>query len=1326
MAFSSPLPTPLAAGTVVADRFTLQRLAGRGGMGVVYQAHDAVSGRAVALKLLHPSSDSDLCLRFTREAEVLYRLRHPGIVSYVAHGLAREGLPFLAMEWLEGEDLARRLARQPLSLSETLLLMRRCAAALSAAHAQGIIHRDLKPTNLYLPCGRVEDVVLLDFGLARIATPSLPPLTADMAVLGTPGYMAPEQATSQQDISPAADIFSLGCVLYECLTGQTPFRAPHLAAVLAKILFSEPVPLRTVRPELPTSLQPLLNQMLAKDPRQRLADGLQLEQALDEMQTPQELPPPNLSASPAPVAMTNAEQQLVSLLLATSAKIRGEGSTIATDETDQLRAQLESLLQELRTRGAKASLLADGSLLATILLERGTATDQAALAALCALSVKERWPDSLVVLTTGLSLRDKPVPTGEVMDRAGEFLRRMEGPQASTAQVIVDETTAGLLDPRFEFDRSRTGTFRLKAERLRADESRPLLGRPTPCVGREQELILLEMAFSSSVEDSAARALLVTAPAGTGKSRLRHEFLRRLERRDPSPLVLLGRGDPMNANSAYGLLGNAVRQLCGVVDGEPLEVRRAKLAERISRHLPPKQAQDTVEFLGELCGVHFPLEQSPRLRAAREDPRAMSLQVTQAMVTLLRAEAALKPVLLVLEDLHWSDVPSVRLVDEVLRELSESPLVVLALARPEARELFPRLWPQHLQEVQLRGLSQKASTLLVHEVLGAQVSPAAVARIVEQAAGNALFLEELIRGVADGHGAETPGTVLAMLQSRLQRLEPGARRVLLAGCIFGRTFWAGGVKALLDEELSAEELERRLRRVTELEVVEHQKSSRFPTERQYRFRHALVRDAAYSLVPNTLQSMGHRMAGAWLEKVGEQDPLVLAEHYQLGQDKEKAAFFFIRAGEQLFERQDLPGAQRCLEAALACEPRDDSLIMARALDVAISFWRQDFRRSYAVGREVRSSLRPGSAAWGRVMGGLMLIGAQSGLHEEVATLGPIFLSASPDLDALPIYIEAACFLACMNTWCGLRPQAAAVLERMNEVTRPVPRLDGISQGWLDCASGYFDHFLDARPWRSRTWAQTGTQAFLEVNSDRNQTATRTLMGLTLTALGDVPSAIEVMHEGLAGAQRARQAYAITYTQTHLALVLVCSDDPAHHEEARQLALETLETEKVNVLQLGIAHLTLGKIAALRSHLAEAEARARKACEVLGLFRPYRLIARTTLSSVLLAQQRAAEARAEAALGVGELEQMGPPGATAVGMRLALVEACFAQADDATGDSALRQALECVHLRASDIPEAAARERFLTQVPENARVRELARQRWGSDASNQSTVPVTDA
>ncbi|HYO64452.1 MAG TPA: serine/threonine-protein kinase, partial [Archangium sp.] len=188
---SAPAPSSGSAqkGTVVAGRFTLEAEAGRGGMGTVYRAIDASTGRPVALKLLHSVASPQAAMRFNREAVLLEGLHHPAIVSYVAHGTLDNGQPYLAMEWLEGEDLTHRLLRQPLTLSEVVSLLRRAAEGLATAHRQGIVHRDLKPSNLFLRQGRLEEVVVLDFGLARhiLASQSM---TGSSTVLGTPAYMA--------------------------------------------------------------------------------------------------------------------------------------------------------------------------------------------------------------------------------------------------------------------------------------------------------------------------------------------------------------------------------------------------------------------------------------------------------------------------------------------------------------------------------------------------------------------------------------------------------------------------------------------------------------------------------------------------------------------------------------------------------------------------------------------------------------------------------------------------------------------------------------------------------------------------------------------------------------------------------------------------------------------------------------------------------------------------------------------------------------------------------------------------------------------------------
>jgi serine/threonine protein kinase len=235
---------------VVGGRFAIRRVAGTGGMGRVFEALDLLTGANVALKLMQDPSAPRELERFTTESETLAGLRHPGIVRYVAHGQTEAGEGYLAMEWLDGEDLRHRMEDRGLSISETLLLARQIADALAAAHKIGVIHRDLKPSNLFLVGADNGNLKIIDFGVARRSARGHG-MTQTGAQVGTPQYMAPEQARGEREIKPAADVFSLGCILYECLAGQPPFAADHIAALLAKILFEEARPLETVCPHVP-------------------------------------------------------------------------------------------------------------------------------------------------------------------------------------------------------------------------------------------------------------------------------------------------------------------------------------------------------------------------------------------------------------------------------------------------------------------------------------------------------------------------------------------------------------------------------------------------------------------------------------------------------------------------------------------------------------------------------------------------------------------------------------------------------------------------------------------------------------------------------------------------------------------------------------------------------------------------------------------------------------------------------------------------------------------------------------------------------------------
>ncbi len=258
----------MLVGTVVAERFRVEELAGKGGMGAVYRSSDLETNEPVAVKVLVREVAGEALDRFVREASILSTLRHPSVVRYVAHGRTTRDEPYLAMEWLAGETLAARLARGPLSVDETKALGAQVAGALGVAHDRGILHRDVKPQNLFLVAGTLELVKLLDFGLAKPSGGGHR-MTRTGTSVGTPAYMSPEQARGAKVIDDRADIFGLGATLFECLSGRPPFVAKDVPTLLGKILFEETPRVRTLRADVPAELDLLLARMLAKEPAQR-------------------------------------------------------------------------------------------------------------------------------------------------------------------------------------------------------------------------------------------------------------------------------------------------------------------------------------------------------------------------------------------------------------------------------------------------------------------------------------------------------------------------------------------------------------------------------------------------------------------------------------------------------------------------------------------------------------------------------------------------------------------------------------------------------------------------------------------------------------------------------------------------------------------------------------------------------------------------------------------------------------------------------------------------------------------------------------------------
>ncbi len=245
--------------------YRILRLLGQGGMGFVFHAEDAALRRPVALKVMRPEleQDEDGLERFLREARLMASIKHDHLVT--VYQVGQEGrLPYLAMELLQGESLDHWMKQsRKVSVSDVLRLSREIVSGLAVIHRHGLIHRDVKPANIWLesPGGRVK---ILDFGLARIAKDEAR-LTQPGMVLGTPAFMAPEQARGES-VDARGDLFSLGCILYELSSGTRPFEAPTTMAALTALAVKDPKPLHELRSSLPRDLSDLIMQLLAKDP----------------------------------------------------------------------------------------------------------------------------------------------------------------------------------------------------------------------------------------------------------------------------------------------------------------------------------------------------------------------------------------------------------------------------------------------------------------------------------------------------------------------------------------------------------------------------------------------------------------------------------------------------------------------------------------------------------------------------------------------------------------------------------------------------------------------------------------------------------------------------------------------------------------------------------------------------------------------------------------------------------------------------------------------------------------------------------------------------
>mgnify|MGYP001788052584 CR=1 FL=1 len=1245
-------------------------------MGAIWRARDRTTGDRVALKVLHFSTEKNR-VRFLREAHTLAGLEHEGIVRYIEHGTIDESTPFLVMEWLEGVPLSRIFKQGVLSLEQARRLGVSVCRTLAWAHDRGVVHRDLKPSNLLVLDDDFARVKLLDFGIARAG--GMPALTGAETMLGTPGYMAPEQARGDPNLDGRADLFSLGCVLYKVITGRAVFAGSDALAILAKVCF-EPAPrLRTIKPDVPEALDALIMRLLKKEPADRPTSAASVAEALLAMRFAAQLGVPRPSVS-AP-AISDRERRLISVV---ACKMPTD-----PDESDGLAmwsARLPQLHALVEPFGARLELLATGSAVAA-LWGRGSATDQAMLSARCALALRSAVPGAIVAIATGSGELSGHLPVGDVIETAAELLRR-----DATSGVRVDETTASLLESRFVMTVGTDGPVLVSERRISDAPAGSSLHHALSFVGRDRELERISEALASAAAGGSSCAVIVGA-AGVGKTRLVSESLR--GRRDLT--VIAGRGDPLRKRSALAPFKQALRSLFGVRTRDTHEAIKAKIDRGLASRMNEPTLTRTTAFLLELLGS--PLEiADERLRAARRDASIMYDQTARAITDVLIVESAARPTVLWLEDLHHIDSTSVVLISEVLRRVRS--LCVLVTARPEALLDFP-IFARHASQVELSPLDEDWCGVLVRSALGDDVPSEVIKRVTARSEGKPRYLEEFIWAEMDGKGADTPHAVVAMTHTRLEHLSPETRRILRAGSVLGDRFTKDELVALLGTE-SSEELTGGLLELVRNDWIDEEREVESV---RYAFRHDVVRDVAYAMLTDDDRGSAHRAAAVWLEANSADDVALVGEHWFRGGEEGRASSWFARACRDALNRNDFDGCLAWGERALACGASDEIAAEIRRRQAEVHNARGAHALAEVAAREALARATGSSEDYFRAGGELIVSLSRQAKVDEISSTASALLACPIDTDTAGALAIALSF-ACSTLAFVRRPEAERILAEIDVVVTRyeqgevlvLARLDE-ARANLAIAKGDLDAYVAIMLSVADSFEIAGAEksaCFAAVN-----------LGYVSIQLGRPEEGVRTLEAALARAKDFGFGYAELAATHNLGLALArvgrLLEGMAMERAAIVLAKERGDTRVVGASRAYLARMLLD-----RGDAQAAEAEARAAVHVLKTTGSSTLaMAHSIHALTLMALGRSQDALVASRCAVAAHEANDDRAEYDSLVRLAHARALHATGDVEAATRVLSEARAFLQTSADKISDAIARRHFLVDVADNRAVWEPA-------------------
>ncbi len=634
--------------------------------------------------------------------------------------------------------------------------------------------------------------------------------------------------------------------------------------------------------------------------------------------------------------------------------------------------------------------------------------------------------------------------------------------------------------------------------------------------------------------------------------------------------------------------------------------------------------------------------------------------------------------------------------------------MVLVLARPEVNAQFPGLWAERdVQTIKLGSLARKASERLVRDALGPSVSSSVVERVLDRADGNPFYLEELIRAVAAGREDALPDSVLGTVEARLDSEGSEAKRVLRAASIFGERFSKSAVTWLLGGDAHRRDIGEWLEALASHELVTRAGFSATRGDTDYAFRHTLVREAAYAMLTDADRTLGHRLAGEWLESNGSADATAMAEHFRRGAEPARSVRWYRRAAELALEANELTAAVDRAELGIACGASGEELGLLRLIEAEAEAWRGEVALAEERGLEAIGLLPAATSPWFRAITQVVIAAGKLGGTDRIEGWVEAALEATPAAGAQGIQLSCLCRAAIHFMFGGRYASADALMTRIDHAVGDPRALDPQTADLVQQMRAFRAVYSgdSAACLEGFTAALAATE---ETGDRRNACSIRGNLGAILTELGDFNGAEEMLRTTLSDADRLGLRYVATVAIHNLGHVLAYCGRLDEARILEQRAVEAFQQQGDSRL-LGVARTYLAMIALLSGDLATAERDASGAAEALRVAPPLRAVAVAVLARVMLAQGRAAEALPIAREAFATLEELGMIEEGESLVRLVHAEALAAMELRDELAAAVTSAREHLLARAAKISDPEWRRRFLTAVPDNARTLELAAQ-----------------